>query len=85
MVVDAAERLQSLESRYPGHEEISARRSRLEGARGSSHEGGPALEDLLSEDLESVLDAELERALTDEMAKSSEGTSPGMRPPPRPF
>jgi tetratricopeptide (TPR) repeat protein len=83
MVVDAAERLQSLEGRFPGHEEIRARRSRLEGARGSSIEGGAALEDLLSEDLESVLDAELERALTDEMTKSSEGTSPKMAAPPR--
>ena len=83
MVVDAAERLQTLESRFPGHEEIRVRRSRLEGARGSSNENGPALEDLLSEDLESVLDAELERALTDEMAKSSEGSSTGMSAPPR--
>ncbi len=71
MVVDAAERLQTLEARYPGDPSLSARRERLEGAKGSGDEARPILQDLLAEDLESVLDAELGRALTDEMHRGA--------------
>src|SRR5207244_8507128 len=70
MVVDAAERLQSLEARFPGHAEIRSRRQRLEGAKQPSEER-PALQEILSEDLESVIDVELGRALTNEMAESA--------------
>ncbi|HKC26237.1 MAG TPA: tetratricopeptide repeat protein, partial [Thermoanaerobaculia bacterium] len=71
MVVDAAERLQTLEAKYPGNADMASRRTRLEGARSpSAEEPRPALQDILSEDLELVLDAELGRALTDEMARS---------------
>jgi tetratricopeptide (TPR) repeat protein len=76
MVVDAAERLQSLEARFPGDPEIRSRRERLEG-RGERGDTRPPLTDLLAEDLESVLDAELGRALTDEMER---GASPSGGP-----
>ncbi len=81
MVVDAAERLQTLESRFPGHPEIQARRQRLEGARGGEVPR-PELHDILSVDLDSVLDAELGRALSDEMARDASG--PVLVPPPGP-
>lgn len=84
MVVDAAERLASLEARFPGHLEIATRRSRLEGARSPSEEQRPALHDILSEDLESVLDAELGRALTDQMAKGPGAPVPASVDPTRP-
>jgi len=84
MVVDAAERLASLEARFPGHVEIATRRSRLEGARSPSEEQRPALHDILSEDLESVLDAELGRALTDQMAKGPGAPVPASVDPTRP-
>jgi tetratricopeptide (TPR) repeat protein len=71
MVVDAAERLQSLEARFPGHPDVVARRHRLEGARSPSEDGRAALGDIFSDDLESVLDAELGKALTQEMAKEA--------------
>ncbi|MBL8113071.1 MAG: tetratricopeptide repeat protein, partial [Acidobacteria bacterium] len=71
MVVDAAERLQSLEGRFPGHPDVVARRHRLEGARSPSEDGRAALGDIFSDDLESVLDAELGKALTQEMAKEA--------------
>ena len=71
MVVDAAERLQSLEARFPGDASLILRRDRLEGTKGSGDEDRPILQDLLAEDLESVLDAELGRALTDEMRREA--------------
>ena len=71
MVVDAAERLQTLEARFPGDASLTARRERLEGTKGSGDEARPILQDLLAEDLESVLDAELGRALTDEMQRGA--------------
>jgi len=71
MVVDAAERLQTLEARYPADASLRERRGRLEGSKGSGDESRPILQDLLAEDLESVLDAELGRALTDEMQRGA--------------
>jgi pilus assembly protein FimV len=68
MVVDASEHLQSLENRFPGHADVEARRARLEGSRGAD-EAVPPLREIFTEDFESVLDAELGRALTDEMAR----------------
>lgn len=69
MVVDAAERLQSLEGRFPGDPELAARRLRLEGGRGGSEGPRAALHDILSDDLDSVLDAQLGRALTEDMVR----------------
>jgi tetratricopeptide (TPR) repeat protein len=74
MVVDASERLQALERLFPGHPQLSRRRVRLEG--GAVEDARPALRDILSEDFESVLDAELGRALTDEMARGAESPPP---------
>jgi tetratricopeptide (TPR) repeat protein len=71
MVVDAAERLQSLDAKYPGDPELAARRARLEGTSGPVSGNATALGEILSDDLESVLDAELGKALTDEMARDS--------------
>lgn len=79
MVVDAAERLQGLEERYPSHPEVLARRQRLEGSRPAGEEARPPLEEILPEDFESVLDAELGRALTDEMVRG--GGVAGEAPP----
>ncbi|MGZ6972051.1 MAG: tetratricopeptide repeat protein, partial [Thermoanaerobaculia bacterium] len=85
MVVDASERLQTLERLFPGHPQVARRRMRLEG--GAVEDARPALRDILSEDFESVLDAELSRALTDEMARGAESAppvtpAPGPPPPP---
>ncbi|HMA28552.1 MAG TPA: tetratricopeptide repeat protein, partial [Thermoanaerobaculia bacterium] len=74
MVVDASERLQALERLFPGHPQLARRRIRLEG--GAAEDARPALRDILSEDFESVLDAELGRALTDEMARGAESAPP---------
>jgi tetratricopeptide (TPR) repeat protein len=74
MVVDASERLQALERKFPGHPQIARRRARLDG--GPGEDARPALSDILSEDFESVLDAELGRALTDQMAKGAEEPAP---------
>jgi len=74
MVVDASERLQTLERLFPGHPQLARRRMRLEG--GVAEDARPALRDILSEDFESVLDAELGRALTDEMARGAENAPP---------
>ena len=82
MVVDAAERLQGLEARFPGDPEVTSRRKRLEGSRGTSEDSRPMLKDLLAEDLESVLDAELGRALTDQMVR--EAVPAGVVQPPAP-
>ena len=71
MVVDAAERLQSLEGRFPGDPELASRRLRLEGGRGGSEASRAALHDILSDDLDSVLDASLGRALTEDMVRES--------------
>ncbi|MBK9967733.1 MAG: hypothetical protein IPP07_23795 [Holophagales bacterium] len=71
MVVDAAERLQSLEGRFPGDPELVARRLRLEGGRAGAEAPRTALHDILSDDLDSVLDAELGRALTEDMVRDS--------------
>lgn len=71
MVVDAAERLQSLEGRYPGDADLAARRLRLEGGRGGAEASRTALHDILSDDLDSVIDAELGRALTEDMVRDS--------------
>lgn len=71
MVVDAAERLQALEGRYPADPELAARRLRLEGGRGGADAPRTALHDILSDDLDSVLDAELGRALTEDMVRES--------------
>jgi tetratricopeptide (TPR) repeat protein len=79
MVVDAAERLQSLEGRFPGDPELAARRVRLEGGRGGAEAPRTALHDILSDDLDSVLDAELGRALTEDMVRES----PAPGPPPQ--
>jgi tetratricopeptide (TPR) repeat protein len=68
MVVDASERLRALEARYPGDPSLADRRQRLE-AWSPVEEGRPALEEILTDDFESVLDAELGRALTDEMVR----------------
>lgn len=78
MVVDASERLQTLERKFPGHPQIAKRRSRLEG--GGGEDARPALSDILSEDFESVLDAELGRALTDQMTKGAEEPAPPETP-----
>ncbi|HSB64180.1 MAG TPA: hypothetical protein VLJ18_08435, partial [Thermoanaerobaculia bacterium] len=84
MVVDASERLQTLERLFPGHPQLSRRRMRLEG--GAAEDARPALRDILSEDFESVLDAELGRALTDEMARGAESAAPAapVQGPPAP-
>ena len=78
MVVDASERLQALERKFPGNPHIATRRSRLEG--GGGEDARPALSDILSEDFESVLDAELGRALTDQMTKGAEEPAPPETP-----
>jgi len=78
MVVDASERLQALERKFPGHPQIAKRRSRLDG--GAGEDARPALSDILSEDFESVLDAELGRALTDQMTKGAEEPAPPETP-----
>ena len=78
MVVDASEKLRALEARYPGDSRVAAQRQRLEEWSPAS-EGRPALEEILTDDFESVLDAELGRALTDEMARGS-----AVPPPPEP-
>ena len=78
MVVDASERLQSLERKFPGHPQIAKRRARLDG--GPGEDARPALSDILSEDFESVLDAELGRALTDQMARGAEEPAPPEAP-----
>jgi pilus assembly protein FimV len=70
MVVDASERLQALERQFPRHPQLMRRRARLDG--GASEDARPALRDILSEDFESVLDAELGRALSDEMVRGTE-------------
>ena len=75
MVVDASERLRALEARYPGDPSLAGRRARLE-AWSPVAEGRPALEEILTDDFESVLDAELGRALTDEMARGSAVAAP---------
>ena len=84
MVVDASERLQALERLFPGHTQLARRRLRLEG--GAADDARPALRDILSEDFESVLDAELGRALTDEMARGAESAPPAapVQGPPAP-
>jgi len=76
MVVDAAERLQSLEGRFPGDPELASRRIRLEGGRGFVEVGRAALHDILSDDLDSVLDAELGKALTEDMVRESPAATP---------
>jgi tetratricopeptide (TPR) repeat protein len=81
MVVDASERLRALEARYPGDPRIAERRARLEGWS-SVDEGRPALEEILTDDFESVLDEELGRALTDEMARGSAVPAPPAPPEP---
>ncbi len=78
MVVDASERLQALERKFPGHPQIAKRRARLDG--GPGEDARPALSDILSEDFESVLDAELGRALTDQMARGAEEPAPPEAP-----
>ena len=78
MVVDASERLQTLERKFPGHPQIAKRRARLDG--GPGEDARPALSDILSEDFESVLDAELGRALTDQMARGAEDPAPPEAP-----
>ncbi len=78
MVVDASERLQTLERKFPGHPQIAKRRARLDG--GGGEDARPALSDILSEDFESVLDAELGRALTDQMARGAEEPAPPEAP-----
>lgn len=72
MVVDAAERLQALEGRFPGDPELASRRLRLEGGRGGADAPRTALHDILSDDLDSVLDEELGRALTEDMVRESQ-------------
>jgi pilus assembly protein FimV len=81
MVVDASERLQALERKFAGHPQLVRRRTRLDG--GGGEDSRPALRDILSEDFESVLDAELGRALTDEMTRGAE-SAPPVAPPPGP-
>ncbi len=71
MVVDAAERLQGLEGRFPGSPDLAVRRVRLEGGRGGTEASRASLHDLLSDDLDSVLDAELGRSLTEDMVRES--------------
>jgi tetratricopeptide (TPR) repeat protein len=71
MVVDAAERLQGLEGRFPGNPDLAVRRVRLEGGRGGTEASRASLHDLLSDDLDSVLDAELGRSLTEDMVRES--------------
>jgi tetratricopeptide (TPR) repeat protein len=83
MVVDAAERLQSLEGSFPGDPELAARRLRLEGGRGGAEAPRTALHDILSDDLDSVLDASLGKALTEDMVRDSPGApSPAPVAPP---
>ncbi len=76
MVVDAAERLQALEREHPGDPMLAERRQRLEG-KSAPEEARPDLGALLTDDFESVLDAELGRALTDEMARGSAAAGAG--------
>ncbi|HMM35854.1 MAG TPA: tetratricopeptide repeat protein, partial [Thermoanaerobaculia bacterium] len=71
MVVDAAERLQGLEGRFPENPDLAVRRVRLEGGRGGTEASRASLHDLLSDDLDSVLDAELGRSLTEDMVRES--------------
>lgn len=71
MVVDAAERLQALEGRFPGDPDLAVRRVRLEGGRGGGEASRASLHDLLADDLDSVLDAELGRSLTEDMVRES--------------
>jgi tetratricopeptide (TPR) repeat protein len=71
MVVDAAERLQSLEGRFPADPDLAVRRLRLEGGRGGADASRASLHDILSDDLDSVLDAELGKALTEDMVRES--------------
>ena len=78
MVVDASERLRALEARYPGDPSLAERRARLEAWSPVTDER-PAPEEILTDDFESVLDAELGRALTDEMARGSAVSPP--KPP----
>jgi len=80
MVVDASERLQALERKFAGHPQLVRRRTRLDG--GGGEDSRPALRDILSEDFESVLDAELGRALTEEMTRGAEGAPPQAPPSP---
>ncbi|MGZ5429669.1 MAG: hypothetical protein ACXWFS_11730, partial [Thermoanaerobaculia bacterium] len=80
MVVDASERLQALERKFAGHPQLVRRRTRLDG--GGGEDSRPALRDILSEDFESVLDAELGRALTDEMTRGAESAPAPVPPPP---
>jgi pilus assembly protein FimV len=80
MVVDASERLQALERKFAGHPQLVRRRTRLDG--GGGEDSRPALRDILSEDFESVLDAELGRALTDEMVRGAENAPPPSPPSP---
>lgn len=80
MVVDAAERLQALEGRFPGDAELAARRHRLEGGRGAAEGSRAALHDILSDDLDSVLDAELGRALTEDMVRDAAPLPPAPAP-----
>jgi tetratricopeptide (TPR) repeat protein len=80
MVVDAAERLQSLEGRFPADLELEARRLRLEGGRGGAEAPRTALHDILSDDLDSVLDASLGRALSEDMVRESTGPSLAIPP-----
>jgi len=84
MVVDASERLQALERQFPGNPQLVRRRARLDG--GASEDARPALRDILSEDFESVLDAELGRALSDEMERGTESAPPAapVQGPPTP-
>ncbi len=82
MVVDAAERLQGLEGRFPGDPELAARRLRLEGGRGNADAPRAALHDILSDDLDSVLDASLGRALTEDMVRESPEAAPAVPAPP---
>lgn len=81
MVVDAAERLQALDARFPGDPAVQQRRVRLEGTRVVAEDARPALDEIFAEDLDSVLDAELGRALTVEMAKGAAASDAAARPP----
>jgi tetratricopeptide (TPR) repeat protein len=82
MVVDASERLRALEARHPGDPHLAERRGRLE-AWSPVAEGRPALEEILTDDFESVLDAELGRALTDEMARGAAVAPPKVAAEPK--
>ncbi len=84
MVVDASERLRSLEERFPSHAMLAERRRRLEGTAVPAEQAGPILQDVLPEDFESVLDAELGKALSEEMAKGVEEAAAGPETPAQP-